>query len=267
MTTTMTTTAVRGRRRPPPLWGGEAVPRACVVAGGGLHRSPAASPSPSQQRPRGAFPLRLAGGRRVACRAEPRRIARLEKQFAREMANLLCYDEVLLNAMSPYREYSSGGFEDLMMAEVTEVTISSDLQFATVYLYLSDGGADGGESSDGGGLGGSGSSGVDSTRMFAFENLQRKVGYIRKELARKVKMRRAPEVRLVYDKNVEEQEKIDEVLAQLRREREAHNQLRREEEAQAQLDADEQEFLAHQDFYIQEEEEEEERGEPQQHRL
>ena len=131
------------------------------------------------------------------CRADPRRIARLEKQFARELSNLLCYDEVLLNAMSPYREYMYE--EDLMMAEVTEVVISNDLQVCKVYVYFSGDDAD--------------------SRMFAFENLQRKVGYIRKELSQKVKMRRAPEVRLIYDKAIEEQERVDEIFAKLRRER------------------------------------------------
>ena len=39
------------------------------------------------------------------------------------------------------------------------------------------------------------------------------------ELSQKVKMRRAPEVRLIYDKAIEEQERVDEIFAKLRRER------------------------------------------------
>ena len=84
--------------------------------------------------------------------------------------------------------------------------MSNDLQVAKVFLYFS--GDD------------------NESRMFAFENLQRKTGYIsqrvvdtfvlnfftcryiRKELSQKVKMRRAPEVRLIYDKSIEEQEKV-----------------------------------------------------------
>ena len=158
----------------------------------------------------------------VLCRADKRRVARLEKQFAREMSSLLCYDEVLLNAMSPYREYEYEG--DMMMAEVTEVVISNDLQFAKVYVYLSGDDAE--------------------ANMFAFENLQRKAGYIRRELAQKIQMRRAPEVRLIYDKSVEEQEKLDDIFSELRTEREARASSRQ------QLDLNDREFLDNQDFYV-----------------
>lgn len=157
----------------------------------------------------------------VLCRADKRRVARLEKQFAREMSSLLCYDEVLLNAMSPYREYEYEG--DMMMAEVTEVVISSDLQFAKVYVYLSGDDAE--------------------ANMFAFENLQRKAGYIRRELAQKIQMRRAPEVRLIYDKSVEEQEKLDDIFSELRTEREARA-------SKPSLDLNDREFLDNQDFYV-----------------
>jgi len=184
------------------------------------------------------------------CRAEPRRIARLEKQFAREMSALLCYDEVLLNAMSPYREYTYDD-EDLLMAEVTEVVLSNDLQVAKVYVYFS------GDDTD--------------ARMFAFDNLKRKVGYIRKELSQKVKMRRAPEVRLIYDKSIEEQEKLDEIFEKLRNEREASQQSSSSQEESREirtsdvtsaastshaqdndnkLDNNDREFLSNQAFYI-----------------
>jgi len=59
------------------------------------------------------------------------------------------------------------------------------------------------------------------SRMMAFENLQGKTGYIRKELAQRVKMRRSPEVRLVYDKSIDENEKVEAILDQIREEREA----------------------------------------------
>ncbi len=68
------------------------------------------------------------------------------------------------------------------------MVLSGDLQVAKVFLYIS------GEDK--------------ATKMFAFENLQRKVGYMRKELADKVKMRRSPELRLIFDTSVEEQEKV-----------------------------------------------------------
>jgi len=177
----------------------------------------------------------------LVCHAEARRIARLEKQFAREVSTLLCYDEVLLNAMSPYREYTTYE-DDILMAEVTEVVLSNDLQVAKVYVYFS------GDDYD--------------ARMFAFENLKRKIGYIRKELSRKVKMRRAPEVRLIYDKSIEEQEKLDEIFAKLREERE------RSGKAQAaagglgkqEMEMDERDYLNNQDFYLDDHEEEEEEG-------
>ncbi|QDZ24844.1 ribosome-binding factor A [Chloropicon primus] len=148
------------------------------------------------------------------------------------MANLLCYDEVVLNAMAPYREYAADD-EDILMAEVTEVVVSSDLQVAKVYVYLS--GDD------------------EEARMFAFDNLRRKEGYIRKELAQKVKMRRAPEVRLIYDKSVEEQEKLDDIFSDLRRERE---EKKKKEESEGddddamELDLDDKEFLDNQEFYL-----------------
>lgn len=103
---------------------------------------------------------------RVSCQADKRRVQRLEKQFAREMANLLCFDETILNALTPYRQYTYDE-EDVVLAEVTEVSVSSDLQVAKVYVYFS---------------------GDDpEARMQAFNNLNRKAGYIRKELAQKVR--------------------------------------------------------------------------------
>ena len=224
---------------------------------------------------------------RVSCQADKRRVQRLEKQFAREMANLLCFDETILNALTPYRQYTYDE-EDVVLAEVTEVSVSSDLQVAKVYVYFS---------------------GDDpEARMQAFNNLNRKAGYIRKELAQKVrtnerglpclcfgflrthrngrltrrlfalslflchrrrsffffvffadgtqvKMRRAPEVRLIYDKTVEEQEKLDEIFSDMRREREERRRQREGGEgepaaAAMAMDPNDKEFLDNQDFYL-----------------
>ena len=223
---------------------------------------------------------------RGSCQADKRRVQRLEKQFAREMANLLCFDETILNALTPYRQYTYDE-EDVVLAEVTEVSVSSDLQVAKVYVYFS---------------------GDDpEARMQAFNNLNRKAGYIRKELAQKVrtnerglpclcfwfpsdapersadatvcslslslssssfffffvffadrtqvKMRRAPEVRLIYDKTVEEQEKLDEIFSDMRREREERRRQREGGEgepaaAAMAMDPNDKEFLDNQDFYL-----------------
>ena len=62
-------------------------------------------------------------------------------------------------------------------------------------------------------------------------------------------MRRAPEVRLIYDKSVEEQEKLDDIFSDLRRERE---EKKREStmDAAAELDLNDKEFLDNQEFYL-----------------
>ena len=70
-----------------------------------------------------------------------------------------------------------------------------------------------------------------------------------------VKMRRAPEVRLIYDKTVEEQEKLDEIFSDMRREREEGRRQREGGEgdpaaAAMAMDPNDKEFLDNQDFYL-----------------
>ena len=70
-----------------------------------------------------------------------------------------------------------------------------------------------------------------------------------------VKMRRAPEVRLIYDKTVEEQEKLDEIFSDMRREREERRRQREGVEgepaaAAMAMDPNDKEFLDNQDFYL-----------------
>ena len=63
-------------------------------------------------------------------------------------------------------------------------------------------------------------------------------------------MRRAPEVRLIYDKSVEEQEKLDDIFSDLRREREEKKMESTTMDAAADLDLNDKEFLDNQEFYL-----------------
>ncbi len=81
------------------------------------------------------------------------------------------------------------------MISITDVEMSRDLQFATVYFTIY--GADAADGLDG---------------------LTRAAGFIRRQLGRRLKMRRVPELRFKHDTSLEEGAKIERLLHQIKEE-------------------------------------------------
>ncbi|MBF0380927.1 MAG: 30S ribosome-binding factor RbfA [Magnetococcales bacterium] len=75
------------------------------------------------------------------------------------------------------------------MVSITDVEMSRDLQYATVYFTMY-----GGELEDG------------------LKGLNSSAGFIRRQLGRRLKMRRVPELRFKADHSMEQGEKIDRLL-------------------------------------------------------
>ncbi|MBF0445195.1 MAG: 30S ribosome-binding factor RbfA [Magnetococcales bacterium] len=75
------------------------------------------------------------------------------------------------------------------VVSITDVEMSRDLQYATVYFTMY-----GGEQAEG------------------LEGLKSSAGFIRRQLGRKLKMRRVPELRFKSDNSMVQGEKIDRLL-------------------------------------------------------
>jgi len=107
------------------------------------------------------------------------RIERLNEMFRRELAGLLL-----------------AGINDprVMGATVTEVRVTRDLSYATVFVRL-----DGTKDPDG-----------------ARAGLARASGFIRRELGRSLRLRKMPELRFEPDETLERAGRIEELLRQVR---------------------------------------------------
>ena len=83
------------------------------------------------------------------------------------------------------------------------------------------------------------SAGSPGEQERAWQALQGKAGLIRREMGKRIPLRRTPEVRLVYDDSVEEMERIDARLAYMRLEEEAAAQGISLDDLKAELEAEE----------------------------
>ena len=83
------------------------------------------------------------------------------------------------------------------------------------------------------------SAGAPGEQERAWQALQGKAGLIRREMGKRIPLRRTPEVRLVYDDSVEEMERIDARLAYMRLEEEAAAQGISLDDLKAELEAEE----------------------------
>ena len=95
-----------------------------------------------------------------------------------------------------YVRRSAGGYgwkyfddDDHVFVEVTDVLVSGDLQVAKVYVHVTA------ES--------------EEEKAFAVRALQGKAGYMRKQLAQRISLRRTPELRIMYDESIDEMERVD----------------------------------------------------------
>ena len=77
---------------------------------------------------------------------------------------------------------------------ITEVTVPDDLQIATVYYTVL---------------------GDEKTRKEAKEGLESALGYIRRAVAHRLKIKFAPEIIFRYDETFEKEKKLDEIFDQI----------------------------------------------------
>lgn len=91
--------------------------------------------------------------------------------------------------------FQGGRMDDPRLAEVTisAVKLSPDLQVATVYFRVYPG------------------ANPDAARV----GLGRAAGFIRKELAGNLELRRVPELRFFYDESIERGSRVEELLQQI----------------------------------------------------
>jgi ribosome-binding factor A len=81
---------------------------------------------------------------------------------------------------------------------LTRVTVSPDLQLARVFYT---------------------SLGDEKARKETARALERAAPFLRKEIGRRIRLRRTPELRFEFDRNVENQDRIEQILLDLERER------------------------------------------------
>lgn len=128
------------------------------------------------------------------CMAEPRRVARVNKQLEREIGSLLLFDKVLQKAICPEKRRGMDAAESAI-ASVTEVRITSDLQVAKVYISIfSD----------------------PVGKQTAMEELARLQPYVRKKIGSSMSLRLTPEIRFIYDESHDRGERVLKLLKQIK---------------------------------------------------
>lgn len=126
--------------------------------------------------------------------AEPRRVARVNKQLEREIGSLLLFDKVLQKAICPEKRRGMDAAESAI-ASVTEVRITSDLQVAKVYISIfSD----------------------PIGKQNAMEELARLQPYVRKKIGSSMSLRLTPEIRFIYDESHDRGERVLKLLKQIK---------------------------------------------------
>ena len=88
---------------------------------------------------------------------------------------------------------------------LTRVAVTPDLQQARVYYT---------------------SIGDDKARRESQRALERAAPYLRRQLGRRLRLRRAPELRFFFDESVENQDRIERILQELEAERAEHASAR-----------------------------------------
>lgn len=88
------------------------------------------------------------------------------------------------------------------MVSVTEVDVSGDLQHAKIYVSIY---------------------GTDEARAETMAGLKSATGYVRRELGRRIRLRRTPEVVFIEDRGLERGDRMLALLNQLSQERESKN--------------------------------------------
>ena len=104
------------------------------------------------------------------------KVERIEKIIKRELANIL---------------FDSTNNNKLKFVSITKVSLTNDLSIATIYYTV---------------LGNSGE--IESTK----EDLEKAKGYLRSSLAKRIDLRKTPELRFKYDTSLEYGNHISEII-------------------------------------------------------
>ncbi|NES25057.1 MAG: 30S ribosome-binding factor RbfA [Symploca sp. SIO3E6] len=86
------------------------------------------------------------------------------------------------------------------MVSVTNVEVSGDLQHAKIYVSIY---------------------GTDEARTETMAGLESATGYVRRELGKRIRLRRTPEVKFIEDRGLEHGDRMMELLNQLSQERQS----------------------------------------------
>jgi len=117
--------------------------------------------------------------------ATSRRVSRISSLIKQEVSQMLLYD---------IKDDRVGAG----MASVTDVDVSGDLQHAKIYVSIY---------------------GTDEARAETMAGLKSATGYVRRELGKRVRLRRTPEVVFIEDRGLERGDRMLNLLNQLSEER------------------------------------------------
>ncbi len=114
--------------------------------------------------------------------ANSRRVSRVSSLIKREVSQMLLFD---------IKDDRVGAG----MVSVTDVNLSGDLQHATIFVSIY---------------------GTEEAKLETMQGLKSSEGYVRKELAQRIRLRRAPEVTFSEDHGIERGNKMLNLLNQIR---------------------------------------------------
>ncbi|MBE9127079.1 MULTISPECIES: 30S ribosome-binding factor RbfA [unclassified Coleofasciculus] len=117
--------------------------------------------------------------------ATSRRVSRVSSLIQQEVS------QMLLNEIKDDRVGAG-------MVSITDVDVSGDLQHAKIYVSIY---------------------GTDEAKAETMAGLQSASGYVRRELGKRIRLRRTPEVRFIEDRGLERGDRMLSLLNQLNEER------------------------------------------------
>jgi ribosome-binding factor A len=118
--------------------------------------------------------------------ANNRRVSRVASLIKREVS------QMLLNGIKDDRVGAG-------MVSITDVDLSGDLQHATIFVSIY---------------------GTDEAKVETMEGLKASQGFVRRELAHRIRLRRSPEITFLEDLSLERGDRMVHLLNQINQERE-----------------------------------------------
>ncbi len=100
------------------------------------------------------------------------------------------YDRLAQDIQNKINSLINNEIDDLDFVTVTDVELTKDLQDAKVYV----------------------NSLMDNQEEYILKTLKNKEGFLKKEIAKSIKMRKIPNLIFKYDKSLENYNKIDKIL-------------------------------------------------------